>query len=66
MKDLVRLLRGNLSQKELADLVGTTQDVISRYEAGRMPKPEMLEKIAAAVGKRIRWSVEDIEDEDDF
>lgn len=47
-----------LSQKELAELIGTTQSVISRledsdYEGHSLP---MLERIASALNKRIRIS----------
>lgn len=47
-----------LSQKELADLIGTTQSVISRledsdYEGHSLP---MLDKIAKALNRRVRIS----------
>jgi ribosome-binding protein aMBF1 (putative translation factor) len=47
-----------LSQRELAELIGTTQSVISRledsdYEGHSLP---MLERIASALNKRIRIS----------
>ncbi len=63
MENIVKKLRGKLTQKELAELSGIAQDAISRYEAGRFPKPEILEKIAKAVGKKIKWIIEDIEEE---
>jgi ribosome-binding protein aMBF1 (putative translation factor) len=44
-----------LSQKELAERVGTTQSVISRLEDAEYSghSLEMLNRIAAALGKRI-------------
>ncbi len=47
-----------LSQKELADLIGTTQSVISRledsdYKGHSLP---MLDKIAKALNRRVRIS----------
>ncbi len=40
-----------MTQKELADKVGVTEAVISRYISGtREPKPDMLANIATALG----------------
>ena len=61
MNNIIRILRGSLSQKELAEKVGMTQEAISRYESGRFPKQEVLNKIAEAVGKRIEWVIKDRE-----
>lgn len=39
----------NLTQKQLAELVGVTNSIISFYEVGdRMPSPEMIVKLAKA------------------
>ena len=62
-ENIIRKLRGNKTQQEFAKLVGVTQAAIARYENGRTPKEEVLDKIAAATGKRIRWIIEDIEEE---
>lgn len=44
-----------LTQRQLADRMGTTQSVISRLEqAGRLPTLEMLGRIAAATGADVR------------
>ena len=40
-----------LSQRELAEKAGTKQALITRYEtAGAMPRPKMIERLAAALG----------------
>lgn len=62
MINIVRILRGNLSQAELAKRSGVSQQNIANYELGRFPKPEILEKIAKAVGKKVKWIIEDIEE----
>ncbi|MCL2443115.1 MAG: helix-turn-helix domain-containing protein [Treponema sp.] len=44
----------NLTQKGLAQLVGTKQSNISRLESGNYnPSMDFLQKIAAAMGKRL-------------
>ena len=44
-----------LTQRQLADRMGTTQSVISRLEqAGRLPTLEMLRRIAVATGADLR------------
>lgn len=64
-ENIIRKMRGELTQKELADMVGITQAAIAKYESGRIPKREILDKIAAAVGKRIVITIEDIEDKNE-
>jgi DNA-binding XRE family transcriptional regulator len=52
----VRSLREKrgLTQTELAELIGTRQPAIARLESGRaVPKLELLEKIARALGLRL-------------
>ena len=45
----------NLTQKDLAELVGTKQSNISRFESGNYnPSLEFLNKIVQAVGKELR------------
>ncbi len=49
----LRLEQG-LSQKELADRIGTKQSAISRLESGDYnPSVEFLSKIAHALGKEV-------------
>ena len=44
----------NLTQKELAELIGTKQSNISRLESGNYnPTLDFLNKIAEAVGKEL-------------
>jgi DNA-binding XRE family transcriptional regulator len=44
----------NLTQKELAELIGTKQSNISRLESGNYnPTIDFLNKIARAVGKEL-------------
>ena len=62
MINIVRILRGNLSQAELAKRSGVSQQNIANYELGRFPKPETLEKIANAVGKKVEWVIKDVEE----
>jgi len=53
--------RAGLSQKQLAERVGTTQSVISRLEdadyGGHSVK--MLSRIARALGQRLKIAIED-------
>ncbi len=52
-----RLKRG-LSQKSLAEKVGTKQSAISRLESGNYnPSLFFLKKIAAAMGSQVRVSL---------
>ena len=47
-------LEKNLTQQQLADLVGTQQSNISRLESGNYnPSLEFLEKLATALDKKI-------------
>lgn len=62
MQNIVKILRGDLSQAELAKRVGIAQSAIATYETGRFPKPETLDRIAAAVGKKVEWVIKDIEE----
>lgn len=43
----IREIRGELSQKQFAELIGIHKDQLSRYERGvTVPRPELLRKIA--------------------
>ena len=48
----------NLTQKDLAELIGTKQSNISRLESGNYnPTIDFLNKIAVAVGKELKVSI---------
>jgi predicted transcriptional regulator len=55
IRDIIRVRKEkNLTQKELAEIVGTKQANISRLESGSYnPSLEFLKKIAIAMGKRL-------------
>jgi ribosome-binding protein aMBF1 (putative translation factor) len=47
-----------LTQRQLADRMGTTQSVISRLEqAGRLPTLDLLARVATATGSDLRLLV---------
>ncbi|MBS2009584.1 MAG: helix-turn-helix transcriptional regulator [Cyanobacteria bacterium SZAS TMP-1] len=54
----------NLTQEELADMVGTTGSVISRLESAEYEghSVKMLQRIAAALGKKITINIVDRDD----
>ena len=52
----------DLTQRQLAQRMETTQSVIARLEGGRArPSTQTLERLAAATGTRLRISFEPIE-----
>lgn len=55
-REIIRLrLAQGLSQKELAERVGTKQSAISRIESGNYnPSLEFLNKVAHALGKELQ------------
>ncbi|KAB3529485.1 helix-turn-helix transcriptional regulator [Alkaliphilus serpentinus] len=55
-KEIIQLrISQGLSQKELAEIVGTQQSAISRLESGQYnPSIEFLSKIAHALGKELQ------------
>ncbi len=57
-KELIQLrLDKGLSQKDLADIIGTKQSAISRLEnANCNPSIEFLSKVAHALGKKVHVS----------
>jgi transcriptional regulator with XRE-family HTH domain len=58
----LRILRG-LTQKQLADLVGTRQSSIARLERGATPPSlSFLTKVAAALGARVDVHLSPIDD----
>ena len=62
MENIVRKLRGDLSQAKLAKLAGMPQSTLADLELIGFPKLGKLERIAAAVGKKVEWVIKDIEE----
>lgn len=61
----IRALREKkgLSQRELAERVGTTQSAIARLEAGNIsPSLPTLDKIAAALGAEVSLTIVDMDE----
>ncbi len=44
----------DLTQKELAERMGTTQTQIARMEGGHLPSTRTLERLAAATGTKLK------------
>ncbi|CAN5149832.1 hypothetical protein BH11CYA1_BH11CYA1_51220 [soil metagenome] len=55
----------NLTQEELADLVGTTGSVISRLESAEYDghSVKMLQRVASALGKKVTINIVDKENQ---
>lgn len=57
--DRLREIRGETSQVELGEKLGVTQNVVSRYERGRVRPPLEYLSSAAAYGKvTLDWLIE--------
>lgn len=51
-------IKGNLSQKELAERIGVTQSNISRFESGTYnPSLAFLQKVAKGLGKELHMEL---------
>jgi uncharacterized protein len=64
---LIRLARdkAGLTQSELAELAGTSQQAVSAYETGRKePTLPNLQRLVAAAGFEMRIRLEPIDDHD--
>ena len=58
----LRILRG-LTQKQLADMVGTKQSSIARLERGTTPPNlSFLSKVAAALGARVEVRLSSVDE----
>ena len=59
IRDIIRVRKEkNLTQKELAEMVGTKQSNISRLESGSYnPSLELLKRIAIAMGKHLEIKI---------
>ena len=52
-------IRSGLTQKEVAERMGTTQSVIARMESGKpLPSLRSIQRYAQATGTKIRISLE--------
>jgi len=53
----VRLIRQRLhiTQQGLGDRLGLTKVSVARYEAGRIPRLDLLQKIAEIAGANVAW-----------
>lgn len=51
----LKRIRGDLTQKEFADILKVKQNYISRYEKGRLPRPDLLLKIARHGNVTVDW-----------
>jgi transcriptional regulator with XRE-family HTH domain len=61
----IRALREKkgLSQRELAERIGTTQSAIARLEAGNVsPSLPTLDKVAQALGAEVSLSIVDLDE----
>jgi transcriptional regulator with XRE-family HTH domain len=59
----IRRLRGNQTLEEFAKLIGVTAPAIQRYESGRMPRSDILVRIAKIGRQPVEWLLhgEDVE-----
>jgi transcriptional regulator with XRE-family HTH domain len=51
----IRQVRGKLKKSEFADALGIPRPNLSRYESGRKPPAEVLQKIADYGGVSVKW-----------
>jgi transcriptional regulator with XRE-family HTH domain len=61
----IRQVRGKLKQSEFADGLGIPRPNLSRYESGRKPPAEVLQKIADYGGVTVKWLLTGKEEEKD-
>lgn len=51
----IQMIRGKMTQEEFAKKIKIKQSNVSRYERGRVPKPDVLMKIARFANVSIEW-----------
>jgi transcriptional regulator with XRE-family HTH domain len=51
----IQQVRGKLKKSEFADALGIPRPNLSRYESGRKPPAEVLQKIADYGGVSVKW-----------
>jgi len=55
VSDRIRQVRGRLTQREFADILGIPRPNLSKYESGRLPPADVLQKIADHGGVSGKW-----------
>ena len=55
VSERIRKIRGNMTQKMFAEMLGVKQNAISRYESGRIPDLKTLNTIAAIGNVTVEW-----------
>lgn len=58
-RDILRRARRQqrLTQSQLADRAGVTKTVVARYESGQQPTVAALERLVAACGYELEWTL---------
>ncbi len=51
----IQMIRGKMTQAEFAQKINIKQSYISRYERGRVPKAEVLLRIARFANVSVEW-----------
>jgi transcriptional regulator with XRE-family HTH domain len=51
----IREVRGKLKQAQFADILGIPRPNLSKYESGRQPPADVLQKIADYGGVTVKW-----------
>jgi transcriptional regulator with XRE-family HTH domain len=62
----IRQVRGKLKKSEFADALGIPRPNLSRYESGRTPPAEVLQKIADYGGVTVKWLLTGKEEKKDL
>lgn len=59
MGERIKLARGRMTQKDLSDAIGISQNALSNYENGkRIPKTDFLPKLCSVLGISHKWLLE--------
>jgi transcriptional regulator with XRE-family HTH domain len=66
ISDRIQQVRGKLKKSEFADALGIPRPNLSRYEKGRTPPADVLQKIADYGGVTVKWLLTGKEGEKDL
>jgi len=55
VSDRIRQVRGTLKQAQFADILGIPRPNLTKYESGRLPPADVLQKIADYGGVTVKW-----------